>query len=167
MKVNYRYEGEYKSEKRQKISETVDYIVEKNYGATLLHSDLCKLLGYNMSNDEEFEKYKSTMGRVKEILLQFGRVLVSVNGVGYYILKPSQVSRHCYKKFVQSASRKYDKCSFILHRVDNTELIPERLEELQNMIQLNRQLMNSAEKVLKESAYYSRKDYYNSLGKDE
>jgi hypothetical protein len=141
----------------------MEYILDKNYGETVLHSDLCKLLGYNQVNDEEFKKYKVTMSRVKNLLLQFGKVLRSINGIGYYILKPKQISNHCYRTYIKSASRMYNKSKFILDRVDYTELTKDRIEELQNMLELNKNLIENVDKMITESTYYSRKDYYDNL----
>ena len=38
-----------------------------------------------------------------------------------------------------------------------------RRQEIQNMMDLNKKLIENAWSTIKESAYYSRKDYYNSL----
>ena len=64
---------------------------------------------------------------------------------------------------MQSASRLYDKSAFVLDKIDTTELSDVRLEEIENMIKLNNELIDKAEKTIVNSAYYSRKDYYDSL----
>ena len=160
---NYRYQGEYESKKRHNIQLAVEFILEKNYGSTIGHIELANILQYNIDDEEEFKKYKSTMARVKNFLLDYGYVLKGVSGIGYYILKPTQVSSHCYRTYVKKASRLYDKSAYVLDKTDKTEMNENRLEEIKNMIDLNKQLIDNAWKTVIESPYYSRKDYYDSL----
>ncbi len=161
--MNYRYEGLYESKKKHNIQEVCEYILESDYGNTISDSDLCKILGYNINDEEEYHKYKTIMSRVRNFLLQYGYVLKSVSGVGYYILKPEQITRHCYNTYVKHASRLYDKSYYVLDRTDKTELNKDRLEEIKNMMELNKQLIETVEATIAESKYYSRKDYYDSL----
>lgn len=163
MKKNFRYEGKYESKKKQNIQEVVEFILEQNFGTTVSDTDLAKILGYSISDEEEYYKYKSIMGRVRNFLLQYGYVLKSIPGIGYYILKPAQISSHCYRTYVKRASRLYDKSSYILGRVDQKELNEERKEELESMMKLNKQLIDNVWNTISESKYYSRKDYYDSL----
>ena len=161
--MNFRYEGEYESKYKQKISEAIEYILEKNYGDTLLHNDIAKILGYNIDDEVEEKKYKTMMGRIKNILLQYGYVLKSLNGIGFYILKPTQVSQHCYRTYVKRAGRMYDKSEFVLEHIVKTDMSDDRKEEIQNMMAMNKLLIENVWNTIKESVYYSRKDYYNSL----
>ena len=103
MKEDFRYQGEYESKKKQNIQEAVEYILAKNYGSTILHQELAKILGYNIDDEDEFKKYKSVMGRIKNFVLQYGYVLKGISGVGFYILKPTQVSNHCYRTYVKKS----------------------------------------------------------------
>lgn len=163
MKKNYRYEGQYESKKKHNIQEACEFILEQNYGNTISDTDLAKILGYNINDELEFKQYKIIMARVRNFLLQYGYVLKSISGVGYYILKPEQVTRHCYKTYIKRASRLYDKSAFVLDRTDKTEMNKDRLEEINNMMELNKQLIEKVENTIMESRYYSRKDYYDSL----
>ena len=163
MNNNFRYQGEYESKKKQNIQETVEFILSKNYGSTLMHGELAHLLGYNIEDEEELKKYQSIMGRIKNFVLDYGYVLKGISGIGFYILKPSQVSKHCYRTYVKRAGRMYDKSAYILGRTEKENLDADRLEEIKNMIDLNKQLIDVAWNTVKESAYFSRKDYYDSL----
>lgn len=160
---DYRYTGEYNSKKKRNIQEVVEYILDKPYGSTIDNADLAHILQYNIDDEEEYHKYKSIMSRVRNFLLQYGYVLKSIAGIGYYILRPSQITNHCYKTYVKRASRLYDKSDFILGRVDRTELNEDRLEELENMMELNKKLIDEILKTITESKYYSRKNYYDNL----
>lgn len=163
MKKDFRYQGEYESKKKQNIQETIEFILNKDYGATITHTELAHLLGYNIEYEEEEKKYRSVMARIKNFIIDYGYVLKGVSGVGFYILKPSQVSRHCYRTYVKRAGRLYDKSSYVLKRTEKQNLDADRLEEINNMMDLNEKLIANAWNTIKESAYYSRKDYYDSL----
>lgn len=167
MNYNFRYQGEYESKKKQNIQEAIEYILDKDYGSTLLHQDLARILQYNIDDEDEFQKYKSVMSRVKNFLLKYGYVLKGISGVGFYILKPEQISGHCYRTYVKKAARLYDKSDYILHNVDKGKLNTVRIQELQDMIDLNKELIENAWNTVKESPYYSRMDYYNSLEIDK
>ena len=163
MKQNFRFEQERDSSKKQNKQEVIEYILAQSYGTTLYHNDLCKKLGYNFETEEEFYKYKSMMGSIKRVLTSYGRILRSVPNVGYYILKPSQISQHCYRTYIKGAARMYDKSEYVLERTDKTELNEVRTEEINNMIALTKDLIKKSWDSIQESAYYSRKDYYDNL----
>lgn len=163
MKNDFRYQGERDSKKKQNIQETVEFIIEKNYGTTITHGQLSKILGYNIEEEIEFKKYRSVMSRIKNFVLQYGYVLKGISGVGFYILKPTQVSSHCYRTYIKRAGRLYDKSAYILDRTDKTEMNEIRKQEIQNMMDLNKKLIENSFNTIKESPYYSRKAYYDSL----
>jgi len=163
MKMNFRYEGERNSQYKQKISECVEYILDKKYGDTLSHEELSHILGYNINDEMAEKQYKSSMARVKNILLQFGYVLKSISGIGFYILKPTQISQHCYRTYVKSASRMYEKSEYILEHTDKSSMSDIRKEEIENMMKMNNKLITNMWDTIKESAYYSRKTVYDNL----
>ena len=160
---NFRYEGERDSFYRQKKQEIVEYILDKNYGDTIYHSDLSKILGFNIEIEKEKSKYKTAMLRIKNIVLEYGYVLKSISGVGYCILKPSQISQHCYRTYVKRAGRLYDKSEYILEHTEQVDMNDDRKEEIQNLMAMNKQLIANVWDTIQESAYYSRKNYYDSL----
>lgn len=163
MKQNFRFEQTNESSKKQNKQEVIEYLLNKEYGSTITNEELGSMLGYNIDDDEEYHKYKAIMTRIKNFLLKYGKVLKSIPSIGYYILKPSQISQHCYRTYIKSASRLYDKSAYVLERTDKTGLNTTRMEEINNMISLNQQLIEQVENVITESAYYSRKAYYDSL----
>lgn len=163
MKQNFRFEQEKDSKKKQYKQETIEYILNEPYGSTITHKELGKMLAYNIDDEEEYKKYKIMMNSIRSWLLGKGRVLRCISGIGYYILKPSQISQHCYRTYIKSASRLYDKSAYVLDRTDKTELSEIRKEEINNMMNLNKQLIENVENMIHESAYYSRKAYYDSL----
>lgn len=163
MKVNFRYEQTYNSEYKQRIQETVEYILERKYGETISNSDLAKKLHYNIENEDEFKKYKSTMSRVKNFLINYGYILKSISGLGYYIMKPKQISGYCYRTYIVKTQRLLDKSELILNHIDTTELSEDRLNERKDVMELNKSVAENIEGTIVASNYYSRKNYYNNL----
>lgn len=96
-----RYDSNYASEYRERIGELVEFILEKEYGDTILLEEAARILHYNIDDEDELKKFKSTMGRVKNFLIDYGYVLKSISGIGYYILKPKQIASHCYRTYIQ------------------------------------------------------------------
>ena len=165
-KVNFRYEGEYNSEYKQRISETVEYILDKDYGTTIENATLAELLHYNIETEEEYKKFKSAMGRVKNIVIDYGRVLKSITGVGYYILKPKQISGYCYHTYIKKTTKLLDKSARILNHTQHGLLSETRKEEYNDVLDLNMDVTMAIEGTIESSKYYDRKAYYDSLKDD-
>ena len=163
MKQNFRFEQSNESAKKQYKQEVIEYLLSQEYGSTVVNETLANMLHYNIDDEEEYHKFKTMMAGIKNFLLRYGRVLKGISGVGYYILKPSQVSQHCYRTYIKSASRLYDKSAYVLDRTDKTQLNQDRMEEITNMLALNQQLIDKVAETIQESTYYSRKTYYDSL----
>ena len=165
-RINFRYEGQYNSEYKQRISETVEYVLDREYGETIETATLANLLHYNIETEEEFKKFKSTMNRVKNILINYGRVLKSITGVGYYILKPKQISGYCYHTYIRKTTNLLDKSARVLSHTPNGLLSEIRKEEYDNVVELNMDVSNAIEGTIENSRYYDRKAYYDSLQDD-
>ena len=166
LRANFRYEGEYNSEYKQRISETVEYVLNQDYGTTIETGVLAELLHYNIETEEEYKKFKSTMGRVKNILIDYGRVLKSITGVGYYILKPKQVSGYCYHTYIRKTTNLLDKSARILNHTPHSLLSETRKEEYDNIVELNMDVTTAIEGTIENSKYYDRKAYYDGLQDD-
>lgn len=163
MKQTFRFEGERDSKKKQAKQECIEHILSQTYGTTLSDTELCQILMYSIDDEEEYKKYKAMMNSVKGILLRYGYILKSIPNVGYYILKPSQASKHCYKTYIKRARNLVDKSDFVLERVEKKDLSDIRQEEIQNMMKLNKDLIENMSKVVEESVYYSRQYVYGTL----
>ena len=50
MKQEFRYEGAYNSEYKQRISELVEYILNSDYGTTIDFSKCANILHYNIED---------------------------------------------------------------------------------------------------------------------
>ena len=163
MKPNFRYDSSYQPEFKQRIQEAVEYILERNYGDTISFSTLGKLLHYNIDDEVENKKFKSTMGRVKNFLIDKGYVLKSIPGVGYYILKPKQISGYCYHTYIRRTENLLNKSGRILSHVAQNELSEIRKEEYENVCDLNSDVINAIDSSIENSKYFNRKNYYDNL----
>lgn len=164
MKFEARYSNSrYNSEKEQYIQELTEKILDMNYGETIEFEECARILHYNIELEEEAKKFKSMMAKIKNFLIDYGYVLKTIGGIGYYILKPKQISGYCYKTYMTKTSRLLAKSERILNHTDETELSDTRMEEYENAKMLNQELQEAIEGTINSSVYYSRKDYYNSL----
>jgi hypothetical protein len=163
MKMNTRYDSRYNSEYKDRIAELVEFILDKNYGEIILNSEISKILHYNIDDEKEFLKFKSTMSRVKNFLVDYGYILKNVSGTGYYILKPKQIAGHCYHTYIVKTQRLLDKSDRVLNHTDGTQLSEIRKEEFNNVLELNTVLNDKIWETIKHSGYYDRKAYYDSL----
>lgn len=163
MKINYRYEQSYDSKNKENMQVLIEHILECNYGETVPLSLCAKTLGYNIDNDEEFKKFQSAMARVRDTLIDFGYVLKSISGIGYYILKPKQIASHCYRSYVKRSARILSKSERILEHTAQSELSEIRQEEFDNFKKLNDELIEKIDNTILKSRYYNRMNYYKNL----
>lgn len=163
LRTEFRYDSRYDSEYKQRIQELVEYILDKNYGETISLEEVGRILHYNIDHENELNNLKSTMARVKNFLIDYGYILKSIAGIGYYILKPKQIAGHCYRTYIVKTQRLLDKSDRILTRTDRTELSDIRREEHANVLQLNTDVNEGIWNTIQASGYYKRKTYYDNL----
>lgn len=163
IKTNFRYDSRYNSEHKQHFQETIDYILEQEYGSTIPFEKLGQLMHYNLENEEEFKKFKSQMCRVKNFLIDYGFVLKSIAHIGYYILKPKQISGYCYHTYIRKTTDLIEKSDKILQHVDKDELSDIRKQEHKEVIELNSNVKNSIDTTIDDSKYFKNKEMYNNL----
>lgn len=159
MQINYRYS----SKNENKIKDACDYILDRNYGDTIPFGILADIMKINIEDEQENKRFKSIMGRVKNILIDSGYILKSVAGVGYYILKPKHISSYCYRTYVDRTKRLLEKSERVLKHVDRTELTDIRKKEHEEMQDLNQQLYGEIGLVVEGSEYGKNRAYYNAL----
>lgn len=157
--------GFYKTEFKVKDAkkEVTEYILSKKYGDTIEHIALAAMFGYNLEDKKQKSKYQRTMKEIKDVVLEEGYILKGISGIGFYILKPKQVASYSYRTYVQRAVKLIDKNTNMLRCVDTRELKGERIEEFQDILDLNDKISKSLQKDFKESRYINRMEHYNSL----
>lgn len=163
MKQQFKYEYERESEYKYKKQEVIQYILDKKYGDTIYSKDLAKILGFNLENTKENDKYRTQMGRIKNVLIEYGYVLKSINGVGYYILKPKQISGYCYHAYIRRTENLLGKSAKILAHTEVSELSEIRREEYNNVCDLNIDTNNAIATTIENSEYYKKRNIYDNL----
>lgn len=160
---NFRYDSRYNSMKKRGMQECIELILSKKYGEIIPFQQLGTLLGYNTEDENEKRKFRSTMARVKDFLIEYGYILKTITNVGYYILKPKHISSYCYRTYVDRTKMLLEKSQRILVHVDETELSDVRKEEHKAMSGLNSDLYNGIGLTVENSEYGQKRAYYNSL----
>lgn len=162
MEVNYRYS----SKNENRIKDAVDYILDKEYGSTIPFGTLADIMRYNIQDEQEEKKFKATMSRVKNILVDSGYILKIITGVGYYILKPKHISSYCYRTYIDKTKRLLEKSERVLKHVDQTELSDIRKKEHREMSELNREIYGDIGLIVESSEYGKNRHEYDSLKDD-
>jgi len=163
MRPDFRYDSRYTSKYKQNIQETIEFVLEQDYGTVIPLEKLGDLLGYNIEDEVEKRKMKSQFTRVKNFCIDYGYIFKSLGSTGYYILKPQQIPGHCYHTYVLKTQRLLDKSGRILKHIDTTKLSKDRLEEKDQMQELNTTLIDNIDNIIHESKYMERKEYYDNL----
>lgn len=163
MKPNFRYDSRYQLLKKQNMQEAIEFILEHNYGDTMSFGQLSTILGYNIDDKEEKMKFRSMMGRIKNFLIEYGYILKGIAGVGYYILKPKQISGYCYHTYIRHTEDLLSKSNRILKNVDKSELSDIRTEEYNSICELNKDVFDNIDNTIDVSKYMQKKSYYDNL----
>lgn len=159
MELNFK-KGTINEEKYTKVCK---YVLSKNYGDVLDYKVLAGMFEIELSEDKDWHRFSNRMSRVKNIMVDYGIVLKNVIGVGYYILKPKQISSYCYRTYVDKSKELLNKSERILKNVNKKELSDVRKKEHKEMSGLNNKLIEEVKMVEEHSEYVNNKEYYNSL----
>lgn len=159
MEVNYRYDS--KNEDIRK--EICDYILSQNYGSSIRYEDISRRIGLNIEIEEQFEFLKKLVGSCKNILIDRGRILKNVGGLGWYILKPTQIASYTYRTCILKPQKAYDKAKRILTHTNTSGFNDKRIQEYNDVKELNDMLSEVSYNIILESDYHNNKDSYDSL----
>lgn len=159
MEVNYRYA----TKREEQIRDAVEFILDHDYDSTIEFGELAEIMRFNIADEQEERRFKTTMGRVKNILIDHGYVLKTIVGIGYYILKPKHISSYCYRTYVDKTKVLLEKSERILSHIDKTELSDVRKKEQSQMYDLNQQLYGEIGLIVEGSEYGKNRYYYDSL----
>lgn len=163
MNFNFRYDSRYASKYKQNMQETIEYILSQEYGSILPLEKLGKMLGYNIEDQEEKLKFKQSMSRVRNFIIDYGYVLKSMGTLGFYILKPQQISGFCYHTYILKTTKLLDKSDRVLRHIDMAKLSEGRKEEKEAIHELNTEINKDINSLIDNSRYISRKEYYDGL----
>ena len=137
-----------KKDRRAEINNMVEFIATNyNYGDIIGFPQLERLTG--LSRDELGFAY--LVLAVKRELIEYGCILTAVIGEGYRILKPNEVPKEVYKKYVRQGVNKFRLGLKIMENVDQTLLTEEEKAEFLAMNKIVDNLNRSSENHLLEA----------------
>lgn len=136
-----------------------NYIMKKQFGYTIVFKDLQQFTDYDLNNEYENYKFKTTIMRfVKDELIQEGYVLKSIRGVGYYILKQNQISSYTYRTYIKKPLRYLDKADTILKSTHTVLLNKKEVEKHSLTQELNEELIGKNSEIINSKKYESLKE---------
>lgn len=136
------------------IDEVEKYIKQKNFGDTITFEELQTLTKYNLKDKFENYKFKANVIRpVKNRLIHSGIVIRSIRNIGYYILKPNQVQSYTYRTYIIKPLKHFEKAATILINSKTTELDEVELEKHNLTLNLDTELMEVTDKLIKNKKY--------------
>jgi hypothetical protein len=157
--INYRY----KSKLDNAISDVIEYILSLDYGTLIPFEKLSVPLGYNLEDEKEKRRFRNTMSRIKNFLIEKGYVLRTITGKGYYIMKPKQISGYCYHTYICKMDKLLMKSERTLIHVDKSQLSQTRKTEHKEVKTLNSALRENTDTTIRSSNYYEHKSFYDAL----
>ena len=163
MKINYRREFELNTKYKYAKQEAIEYIINKGYGATILYEELGKIFSLSVTDELEFHKLKSVINKLKPVLIDYGIVIKTIINVGYYVLKPKQISGYCYHAYIRRTQKLLDKSANILNHVDLDKLSEIRMQEYNEVRELNDKVGGAIEETLYKSKYEHNREIYENL----
>lgn len=136
-----------------------NYIMKKQFGDTIVFKDLQQFTEYDLNNEYENYKFKTTIMRfVKDELIQEGYILKSIRGVGYYILKQNQISSYTYRTYIKKPLRYLDKADTILKSTHTILLNKKEVEKHSLTQELNEELIGKNSEIINSKKYESLKE---------
>lgn len=146
-------EKKYESEYSEKINNVCKYILTKEYGSTLTFEELNKFFNLNLKDEYDNHRLKYLMRKCKNILINYSYILRSVTKVGYYILKPNQISSYTYRTYIIKPLKSFDKAKLILSKTDKKEFNKEEIREHALTSGLNAALIYATDALINDEQY--------------
>lgn len=154
-----RYNDIYTTNSSDLVNSLFNLFVVKKYGEMIYHTEIEKILGFN----REVNKYGIYVKKAKDRLIEHSKVLKSIHGIGFIVLKPEQVSGYVYRKYIKRTLNLYNYSTEILDHLNTEDFGATRKQEYDEVKDLNDALKEKTSSIIQTSGYYSRMDYYNSL----
>ena len=140
----------------------LEYILTRKHGETIPYATLANILRFSLQDEQQEKIFKRRMSKIKNILIDYGYVLKSVGGVGYYILKPNQISSFTFRNYIVKPQKAYEKAKRILNHVDKTKLNEIGREEHRYAKELAENIAETAENTIYNSNYWNNKILYEN-----
>ena len=137
-------------EKREKIKKLV---LSKNYGETLSYNELNSILQEDLNDYYGKVVFRRQMNKVKNELFSKGYVIRPVYNVGYYILKPNQVSSYTYRNYITKPMNSFKKAKVILDNTKKGKLQGQEISEYNATCELNESIIYTNAELLNSEEY--------------
>ena len=142
----------YESTPKEKREKVIELILTKKYGETISYDELNAILQENINDYQGKAAFRRNMNKVKNELFSKGYVIRPIFNVGYYILKPNQVSCYTYRNYIVKPINSFKKAKTILENTERKQLKGQEITEYQTtcglneaMIYANTELINADE----------------------
>lgn len=137
-------------EKREKIKQM---ILSKDYGTTILYDEINEIMQEDLYDFKGRDYFIKQMNKVKNELFTTGYIIRPVYNVGYYILKPNQISSYTYRNYIRKPLKAFDKAKTILEHTNKSELKKQEISEYQTTVSLNETMLYANNQLLNDEEY--------------
>lgn len=138
---------------KEKREQVYNYILTKKYGDTITNEELNNILQENLKDEYGKIRFRNQMVKVKDTLYKKGFVIRPIYNIGYYILKPNQVSSYTYRNFIVRPTKQYNKAKIILENINNKEFNNDENLEFKTTKSLNKKIIDTTNNLLNSNEY--------------
>lgn len=121
-------------------------------GKYQINKNTAEIISLNYNNTGKI-RFRSQMNKVKDRLYKKGFVIRSIYNIGYYILKPNQVSSYTYRNFIVRPTKQYNKAKIILENINNKEFNNDENLEFKTTKSLNKKIIDTTNNLLNSNEY--------------
>lgn len=137
-------------EKREKIKQM---IMEKDYGTTVLYEEINEIMQEDLYDFKGRDYFIKQMNKVKNELFSTGYIIRPIYNVGYYILKPNQISSYTYRNYIRKPLKSFEKAKTILENTNKKELKKQEITEYNTTVALNESMIYANNQLLNDDEY--------------
>lgn len=137
-------------EKREKIKKI---ILNKEYGETISYNELNQIFKEDLRDSYGRNVLRRQMNIVKNELFNEGYVIRPIYHVGYYILKPNQVSSYTYRNYIVKPMNSFKKAKVILNNTEKKKLKGQEISEYALTYKLNEEIIHANTEIINLEEY--------------
>ena len=104
-------------DRAEKIKTVVEEFLAKNYGETIEHFQIASLIGEKIGTQE----YRYVVRKAEKKLLECGKMIANVRGVGYKVVDPDEYTGQSAKR-VMNGARQIDYGAKILRNAPTKDM---------------------------------------------
>ena len=145
--------NKYESTPKEKRQKVIELILTKEYGETVTYNELNAILQENINDYQGKVAFRRNMNKVKNELFSKGYVIRPILNVGYYILKPNQVSSYTYRNYIVRPINSFKKAKTILENTERKQLKGQETTEYQTTYELNEAMIYANAELINADEY--------------